>query len=319
MKIELMIQNGDKVYEPATQDGIVWTTERAGVPGKLEFSVLSDDLLQITEGNAVRLRINDMNLFYGFIFSMQNDSANVITLTVYDQLRYFKNKDTYSFEGKTASDIVKVISSDFRLNTGTIENSGYAIPTLVADNSTMFDMVQNALDQTLENTQNMFVLYDNFGKICLKNILSMQIPILIDEETSQNFSYSSSIDGSTFNKIKLVYENDETGGRDTYIAKHDGNIEGWGILQYFEFLQKDENGSAKADELLSLYNKKTKALSVSGAFGDTRVRAGCLVVVRLDLGNAMVDSWMLVESCKHEFKNNLHLMELNLRGGEFNG
>jgi hypothetical protein len=82
-------------------------------------------------------------------------------------------------------------------------------------------------------------------------------------------------------------------------------------------LQEGENGKAKADALLSLYNKKTRNLSIKNAFGDSRVRAGSMIPVMLDLGDVKVQNLMLVEKCKHEFKESQHLMTLTLRGGEF--
>lgn len=41
--------------------------------GKLTFKILKDDILNVTEGNAVRLTINGINVFYGFIFSKKVD------------------------------------------------------------------------------------------------------------------------------------------------------------------------------------------------------------------------------------------------------
>jgi hypothetical protein len=91
----------------------------------------------------------------------------------------------------------------------------------------------------------------------------------------------------------------------------------WGVLQHFDTLQEGENGQAKADALLSLYNKKTRNLSINNAFGDTRVRAGSLLPIILNLGDTKAQNMMLVEKCKHEFRESQHLMTLTLRGGEF--
>ena len=178
-------------------------------------------------------------------------------------------------------------------------------------------MIQNALDLTLENKKCMYVMYDDFGKITLKGLDNMRLNLLIDEETGENFDYTSSIDDQTYNKIKLTYDNEDTGKREVYIAQHGENINQWGVLQYFDTLSEGENGKAKADALLSLYNKKTRNLSIKNAFGDTRVRAGSLIPVMLYLGDVEVKNWMLVEKCKHEFKEGQHLMTLTLRGGEF--
>ena len=74
MSAELLIQNGTRIFSPAVEEGIEWSTERAGAPGKLTFNVLIDDQLDIQEGNAVRLKWNDQNVFYGFVFSIMNSS-----------------------------------------------------------------------------------------------------------------------------------------------------------------------------------------------------------------------------------------------------
>lgn len=74
---------------------------------------------------------------------------------------------------------------------------------------------------------------------------------------------------------------------------------------------------AKVDALLSLYNKKTRKLTIKNALGDTRVRAGSMVVVIMDLGDVKLKNLMLVEKCVHTFKLDEHTMELKLRGGEF--
>lgn len=118
-------------------------------------------------------------------------------------------------------------------------------------------------------------------------------------------------------RIKLIYDNEDTGQRDVYIAQDSNNMNAWGVLQYYDTLQKGENGQAKVDALLSLYNKKTRKLTIKGAIGDTRVRAGSMVVVIMDLGDVKLQNLMLVETCKHTFKLDEHTMELKLRGGEF--
>ena len=314
---ELLIQHGKKVFIPAVQEGITWSTERKGCPGELQFKVVKDDILKIAEGDAVRFKVDGSNVFYGFIFKMKRDKGQIISITAYDQLRYLKNKDTYVYENKTAGELVKMIATDFNLNLGSVEDTGFKIASRVEENTTLFDMIQNALDLTLQNQSKMFVLYDDFGKLTLKGLNSMRLNLLIDEETGENFDYTSSIDNNTYNKIKLTYDNEKTGTREVYVAQHGENINQWGVLQYFDTLQEGENGQAKADALLSLYNKKTRNLTIKNAFGDVRVRAGSMIVVKLDLGDFKVQNIMLVEKCKHEFKENQHLMNLTLRGGDF--
>ena len=318
MAAELLIQNGNKVFIPVVQEDITWQTERKGSPGKLTFKVHLDESLDITEGNAVRFKWNGSNIFYGFIFSKKMDKNRIITVTAYDQLRYLKNKDTYVYSNKTAGAVIKMIAKDFGMQTGSLADTKYKIPSRVEDNKTLFDIIQNALDATLENKKQMYVMYDNFGKITLKSLEDMKTNILIDKDTAISYDYSSTIDSNTYNKVKLVFDNDKTKKRDVYIAQSSKNMNKWGVLQLYETLQEGENGKAKADALLKLYNSKTKKLTIK-TLGSVKVRAGSMVVVMLSLGDKKLCNYMLVESCKHTFKLNEHTMELHLRGGEFTG
>ncbi|MCX4351988.1 MAG: hydrolase [Lachnospiraceae bacterium] len=326
MKTELFIagESGNEIYIPAVEDGIEWSTERWGVPGRLTFKVLADDILNFSEGSAVQLRVDGAKVFFGFVFTQKRDKENRISVTAYDQLRYLKNKDTYVYENQTASELIKMIAADFALNAGEIADTGYAIADRSEMDTSLFDIIQNALDITLVNTRQMYVLYDDFGSLTVKNIADMYVKnengtyLMIDEGTGENFEYTSSIDNSTYNKIKLYKEDAESGKRQIYgIIQDSANINKWGVLQYCDTVSEGENGEAKAEALLSLYDKKTRNLRITNAFGDVRVRAGSMLVVNLDLRDKKVENFMLVEKVKHTFKNGEHFMDLTLRGGEF--
>lgn len=326
MNVELMISDtsGTKAFIPIVEEGVEWSTERRSTPGKLTFSLLKDDVISFQEGAAVRLKVDGKPVFFGFVFTKKRGREGIISVTAYDQLRYLNNKDTYVYENKTATQFVKMLAADFSLNTGTLEDTKFVIASRVEDNTSLFDMIENALDLTLQNTKEMFVLYDDFGKLTLKNIASMKVGesgtyLMIDEETGENFDYSSSIDDNTYNKIKLTYDNDETGKREVYIAQDSSHMNAWGVLQHYDTLQEGENGQAKADALLKLYNSKTRNLKITNAIGDTRVRAGSMIVVNLGLGDMNMKNFMLVEKVTHTFKLDQHFMDLTLRGGEFVG
>lgn len=319
MKAELIISYAGETYMPVVVDKIQLSSERKGSPAKLTFSVVKDDKLSFQEGAAVRFKWNDENVFYGFVFEKKRDKEQIITCTAYDQLRYLKNKDTYVYENKTAGEVIKMIAGDFNLQTGDIDDTGYKIPSRVEDNQCLFDIIQNAIDLTTQNSKKMYVLYDDFGKICLKSLENMKADILIDETTAGDFEYKSSIDENTYNKIKLVWDNESTGKRDVYIEQHGENMNKWGVLQYYDKLQKGENGIQKAQTLLKLYNQRTRNLTIKNCLGVCGIRGGSLVLVSLNLGDMKLSNYMLVESCKHEFSLEEHFMELKVRGGEFVG
>lgn len=324
MDAQIIITYNNKSFIPAVKSGIKWSVKRRGSPGKLTFSIFDDGNFTIGEGAAVNFQNNDEKVFFGFVFSMKHKNDGFIDVTAYDQLRYLQNKDTLVYTAKTAAQLVRSLADDYRLQTGTIEDTGFVIASRVEENTSLFDMIENALDLTLTNTKEMFVLYDDFGRLTLKNIASMYVRdgdscLLIDEETGESFDYKSSIDENVYNKIKLTYDNENTGKREVYIAQNSDHINEWGVLQYFDTLKEGENGQAKADALLKLYDKQSRSLKITKAFGDTRVRAGSLVLVKLRLGGAYVNNFMLVEEAVHNFEEGQYTMDLTLKGGAISG
>lgn len=313
---ELFLQNGSKSYKPLIEGEVTWETARMGQPGKLTFNVVKDDIIDFQEGNPVIFRVNGKNVFFGFVFVKDRNKNQIIKVTAYDQLRYLKNKETYVYKGKKASDVVRMIASDFGLQTGAIEDTGYVIESRVQDNKTLFDIIYDALDLTLLNRRKMYVLYDDFGKLSLRNVESMKIPdLVVGEYNSQDFSYKTDIDTDTYNKVKLYRDNEETGKREIYIAQDSRNINNWGVLQYFDKVDENTNPKVKAESILKLKNRKKRTLQLKEVLGDIRVRAGTSVMVLMrKLGDISIQQYMLVEKAKHVFKNDEHYMTLDLRG-----
>lgn len=316
-KVKILIMNGKKIYEPLVCDNVQWVTERKNVPSKLTFEVIKDNDLNITEGNAVKMALGKKKVFYGYIFKKTRNKENKIKVTCYDQLRYLKNKDTYQYTNKTATQVVKMICNDFGLRFGKLDDTKYIIKKKLEKNKTLFDIIQNALDDTMTNKNKIYVLYDKFGRIQLQELSTLKSNYVICNATAQDFDYESSIDGETYNKIKLTYDNTKTGKRDIYIAKDSKNINRWGVLQYHENLKDGENGKYKASQLLKAYDKKTLSLTVKGAVGDISVRAGVSPIVMLTLSGSKLKTHMLCEKVTHTFKDNEHTMDVKLVGGKF--
>lgn len=240
---EILIQeNNEKIHLPAVEGDVTLEYERKGSPGVLTFNVVNDEALSFYEGNPVSLRVDGTKLFYGYVFKKKRNKDGIITVTCYDQLRYLKNKDTMIYENKKYSEVLKTIADSNGLQTGTIEDTGYVIP-FRNEEGTLFDMLCNAAEDTVLNNSKLFVLYDDCGSICLKNIENMVVPILIDNETAEDFDYTSSIDDKTYNKIVMALDNSETGERELYIAQDEGTQSEWGTLQHYE---KSESSTTTA-------------------------------------------------------------------------
>ena len=313
----LMINHNGTLYEPPVLDDFTIDLERKGTPGKLTFTLLRNQEVDFVEGDAVRFRISRTWIFYGWIFEKTMDADGNIKCTCYDQIRYLKNKDTYIYENKTASELIKMIAKDFNLKCGYIENTKYKIAQKIEEDKSLIDIILNALDETLAMTGKLYVLYDNFGKLTLKNIEDLAFDLVLDTSTFEDYNYKTSIDDEVYNQIKLAYPNKETGKYDIYMTKDSKNIQQWGVLQYYEKIEDPTYGVAMAEELLKLYNKTKRSITIKDAFGDVRVRAGTRVIVNIDLGDYKLKSFMVVESMKHKYKNGRYTMDLTLINKDF--
>ena len=314
MDIELLIQGqGGKIYQPVVEDGVRWETNRKGAPSTLEFTVIKDALISFPEGSKVQLKVDGKGVFIGYVFQKSRDKEQRIKVVAYDQLRYFKNKATFRYTAKTASELLRMIAGDYpQFTLGTIEDTDYRIAARNEVDKTLVDIMLNALDITVAKTNRLFILYDDFGKITLRNAENLKLKTLIDNETAENFDYTTTIDEDTFNQIRLVYENDKTGKREVFIARDSTNIGNWGLLEYSATISKDTSAKAMADGLLALKNRKTRNLTIRNALGDPSVRAGCSLPIHLNLGDIVTQQYLMCESVTHYFSPDYHTMDLTL-------
>lgn len=315
-RVTLVTKIKKKNYEITTKEKVEWTTERKGMPGKLTFE--SDYCFSM--GDAVKLIVDGKDVFYGFVFSRSSDKEKSYKYTVYDQLRYLKNKDTYVYKNKRADQVLVAMAKRFNLKTGTIANTKFVIKKRAEDNASVFDIIQNALDETLMAKNKIYVLYDNVGKLTLQDITKMKVnTCLIDEETCENYSYKASIDADVYNQVKLVYANKKKGTYDLYVSKDTKNINKWGVLQYEDNIETPDIGKLKSQALLKLYNQLSRTITIDKVIGNVKVRAGSMVPVMLSIGDMTIKNYMLVEKAVHTIENGRYTMKLSVSGGGFSG
>ena len=329
MNFSLKIYNNDKVFDVSEllESEVSLTSELNGVPSELNFTYAKEIALQnnlnisFEEGNIVEFSVNDNKIFKGYIFSKNRDKNQKISVKCYDQLRYLKNKESYTYINKKASDILKIIANDFKLKLGNIEDTKYIIPARNEDNQTLIDIILTALDETFTATKQKYYLYDDFGRLTLKNANDMFLKNIVigDDSCLIDFSYKTDIDKETYNKIKLYKENKDTGKREIYIAKDSKTINKWGVLQYYESLPESCN-DAQAKEfvqnLLEIYNRPKEELSIEClglGKGEELIRAGNGIYVKIGgLGEINLAKACIISKCTHKFLNNEHKYSLNL-------
>ena len=104
--VQILIDSEGDLFIPEVEEGISWQTDRLGTPGTLKFSIPKENIGRFEEGDHVALQIDGQGIFYGFVFTKKSGGkSDMVEVTAYDQLRYFKNKDTYVYEDKTAGDL----------------------------------------------------------------------------------------------------------------------------------------------------------------------------------------------------------------------
>lgn len=316
----LLIQGDDKIYKPLVCDSVKVTRERTGAPSKMTFTVVDIDGMNISNGCAAAFRYKNKKIFYGYIFSLErNSEREKVDIVCYDQLRYFKNQDSFVYN-KKYSDLLKYLCDKYKLKTGTIEDTGYKIPTRIEDGS-LFDICADAkLFTYLSNGKN-YVLYDDFGEICLRSSENLLLPLLIDKDTTGKWALKESIDSGVYNRIVVKKDNSETGERELYIANDSETQKKWGVLSYTEEGGENSTSSAlksKAKSMLKYYNRENKTFRVSNCLGHTDARGGSTMLVSFDFGNGeKIQNPMMIEKVEHTFTAGAHLMDLNLFGGDY--
>jgi hypothetical protein len=316
MSYELAIFNGNSRMIPLTIDGVTLEQERSGAPAKLTFTVVKDEYLSFPEGAVVRLTVDDKIVFTGFIFEKSRNKDQHIACVAYDQLRYFKNKDTWKIQNKKASEFLRTVCDQFLLKAGEIEDTGFVIENMLCDNKTIFDAVQDTLDRTLINTGKLYILYDDAGKICLKDAEKMKTTLLICDQTAQDYDYSSSIE-EMVNAVKLIQKKSGSDVGQAFYKVDENSVNRYGALQYFENnLDEKANPEKIAAQILELNNRVRRKLTIAGALGDTEVRGGSSVALDLALGDQTARLFAIVDSVTHTFNNDHHSMDLHLSGKE---
>ena len=293
-----------------------WSTERIAAPGKLTFTVLKAGELDFTEGDTVRLSEDGELQFYGWVFTKVKDRYGVIEVTCYDRIRYLKANASYAFYDQTAGSIITQIAEDLEIDVGEIDDTGYALPSLIATDQACIDTIQNALNQTLLNTGVIYLLFDNGNGLSLREPANMRTNIMIgDTSYLGDYQYTTDIDKQTYNFVKLARPNEETGRADVVIAEDSETMYRWGKLQLYKQVDESLNTAQmmeQAKQTLQAYNRRRRTLTAS-ALGVPSLRAGQMVYMKIDgLGDINLNQWMLIEKMTHTYTNHFHTMEFDL-------
>lgn len=319
MRNEIIIQNSGngKIYDITEVVSKITLDEKIeGSPTKISFKFKVDSPIELENGSVVRYTHNGIKKFYGFVFKIGTTQDEEIDITAYDQLRYFKNKDTYVFKTNTLEERLREMAKKNNLRTGRIDTTGAYLPSKIYDNKTMGDVLQDGIDQLLRNTGRKFMIRDNFGELELINISTLKTNLVVTGGSLlSTFNYEESIDSDTYNQVKIIKDNKDTKKREVYMVKDSNNQRKWGLLQYYASVDEKTNDAQirqKAEVALKHYNREKKKLTLE-CLGDDRVRAGSGLYIDIASKNGRnFKQYVLVTAVKNTYDTNTHTMSLEV-------
>ena len=205
-----------------------------------------------------------------------------------------------------------------RIRIGQIDSTEIPLGKYLFDNKTYLDMLYQSIQDNLVANSYYYTLRDNFGALDLRDTLDLRLPLIIgDNSLATDFDYSLSIDDDTYNYVKVAADNKDAGVREVYIAEDSSNIGKWGKLMLYEKVDSAMNAAQiteRANMLLALKNKETETLKVD-SIGDVRVFGGS--GVKIEISQANLNMWAIVDSVTHKFERSQHTMTMNLVFGRW--
>ncbi|MNI05634.1 hypothetical protein D3C73_585910 [compost metagenome] len=318
LRVEIDNKDGHLWQVTELVSDVSWKTSRIGKASSVDLTLVRGGLYEnkhfkVNPGDIIRIYQDDVPMFYGYIFTINSSRDEDIQIMAYDQMRYLLMDDFCIFVNKTATEIISKLASDYELKVGELADTGYVIPHMLEDGTKLLDMICKALDKTLIATKQLFVFYDDFGQLTLRNAEDMTVNVSLgDQSLVVDYKQKRSIDSEVYNVVQILRENKETGIRERHILQDSANIAKWGRLQLFQKVDEKKN-VAQINEILNntmaLKNREQRSFSMD-ALGDLRIRAGCYVSV--NIAELDLNERFLVESCTHKFDGAEHTMSLEL-------
>ena len=291
-----------------------------GAAGRLEIECMDKELPPLEPGDKLSLSKDGKVIFAGYLFRISRDQEGTARCLAYDQLRYLQNRDTYAFTAMTAAEMLRKMAVDFGISTGNIEDTRHRIPALILEDRTLMDMMGEALRQTHQATGQTFALFDDAGKLSLRDTAKLRTAVdLGSAHFTKTFQHTLDIDKSAAS-VKLIYhdlrrkvslEATETDTEKTRL---------WGGLQYFERMHGDWNSARLREQAASLLRQKAapgQSIKLTALGTEALLRAGSGIRLRFPELPVYDRTYFTIDRITHRFEEEQHWMDLEicLEGG----
>lgn len=315
--ISLIIIKGEQGYDVSQLvEKISWKGRKGSSSRTLSVTLIDDDgykharsEIDVEQGHQCLFSYNGTELFRGIIMTQTQSNKKKLTFTAYDNGIYLaNNKDTFTYENKTASEVFRDCCTRFGLPIGEVAKCSYKIPELTKSKTTAFDAIADALSLDFDATGIRHYVSSEKGKLNLltrrENIMQWVIEV---GQNLSTYSYTRSIEDIK-TRVKMVSKEGTT-----IAEKSNATLEGKiGVFQ--EIDKPDESlTTAQVNDLIDsmLEEKSTpeRTLSVE-AVGIPEVISGIGVYIVIpELG---LSRTFYVDEDTHTFEDNSHRMSLKL-------
>lgn len=315
--MSLIILKGGQGYD-VTQlvEQVKWRGRKGSSSRTLNVKLIDDDgykharsEIDVEQGHQCIFNYNGQELFRGIIMTQTQTNRKALSFTAYDNGIYLaNNKDTFTYENKTASDVFRDCCTRFGLPMGEVANCTYKIPELTKSKTTAFDAIADALSLDFDATGIRHYVASEKGKLKLltrrENILQWVIEV---GENLSTYTYTRSIENIK-TRVKMVSKEGTT-----LAEKSNAALEKKiGVFQEIEKPDESLTTAQINDLIASMLDEKStpeRTLDVE-AMGIAEVISGIGVYIIIpELG---LSRTFYVDSDTHTFKDNMHTMSLKL-------
>lgn len=300
---------------------VVSSGARGKAPRDLKVTLLdSEQLASIdtdpSNGLICTFLVDGSEFFRGVVTSDNRGSGRTLEIHAMDNAMYLtKNKGSFTFKKKTATQIFKAVCKKARLKVGGASNTKFRIKELTKKGTTYWDVIQDALAQTYSSTGRRYYVTSVKGKLYLKRRTESSNMIVADPDTNTTtYSQTRSIE-NTYTRLKLYSSTTKKKKTTTKVKKTVVNKpleKKIGMMQDVESVDK----KIKKSELKKKANTWKKEKSVMSTnmdwsgIGDTRAISGKSISVRVpQLG---VNRVLYIDSDTHTWQNGSYTMQLTL-------
>ena len=307
-------------------ENAVWTTHRhASQPGTLEVTIKEGiypaDMI-IHEGSFITFGINGTNYFYGRVQSVElisnGEEGSAWCINAYNSFKLLNTVENSKREhGATASDFFQYLMDKYSyigLRGAVLEPSSIPLERNYYIGESLFNMIDDSLRLTHSKTHTEhFMIRDNLGIIEFRELSRLRTAYILGDDSFVNsYTYTANINTDTYNVIKGVRMNNETGFIDVWQVHDSLTRDRFGHKQKTIDIM-DNVDNMQIDAFISLVleakNRPVRSARLT-AIGINGLQAGDGIQVRIN--KKSIDHFMPINTITHVYSPTEHVMDMEL-------